>query len=111
MDFEFKKIALMFPQLINTNQSHLLLFVKDTDKTNKFVEMFNELQKTDLKNDYHIIKCKKEGEQIDCSEMLKFKLSINVKQLPSIYLINNTVAEIPIEKINTIDDLRQILSQ
>jgi len=110
MDFEFKKIALMFPKLINKETSHLILFVKNIDKSNIFVKIFEDIKTLKPEYDYHVVECEEEGKKVDCEKMLGFKLSINVTKLPSIYLINGSnIVDLPLDSIKETKDLIKML--
>jgi len=110
MDFEFKKIALMYPKLINNQQTHLILFIELDDKENKYIKMIEELKKLKPENNYHVIECEKDKKKIDCSKLVGMKLSINIDKLPTMYLVNGSnIVELPLDKINVSDDLVKIL--
>ena len=110
MDFEFKKIALMYPNLINNQQTHLILFVGLDDKENKYIKMIEDLKKLKPENNYHVIECDKDKKKIDCSKLVGMKLSINIEKLPTMYLVNGSnIVELPLDKINVYDDLVKIL--
>ena len=110
MDFEFKKIALMYPKLITKQQNHLILFVKKIDKKEKFVNMIEDIKKLRPENEYHVIECENEGKKIDCEKIIGSKLTISVDRLPSLYLINgNNIVDLPLDKLNTCGDLIKML--
>jgi len=110
MDFEFKKIALMYPNLINNQQTHVILFVGLDDKENKYIKMIEDLKKLKPENNYHVIECEKDKKKIDCSKLVGMKLSINIEKLPTMYLVNGSnIVELPLDKINVSDDLMKIL--
>lgn len=109
VDFEFKKIAMMYPKMISKNHTNLILFVKKIDAENKYVKIIEEIKKQRPENNYHVIECNKEGKKIDCSKMIGVKLSINVEKLPSLYLINDNIVDLPLERINSVDDLLKII--
>lgn len=110
MDFEFKKIVLMYPKLISNQQNHIILFVSKIDKENKYIKMFEELKELQPENEYHVIECEKENKKVDCEKMVGMKLSINVKKLPSLYLINGqNIVDLPLDSINVVGDLVKLL--
>ena len=110
MDFEFKKIALMYPSLINKQERHLILFVKKIDKDNKYVKLIEEIKAIRPENEYHVIECEKEGKKVDCEKMIGMKVSINVENLPSLYLLNGqNIVGLPLEKIDALNDLVKLL--
>jgi hypothetical protein len=109
-DFEFKKIALMYPKLISKQTNHLILFVKKINKDDKYIKMIEEIKKLKPENEYHVIECKKESEKVDCGKLVGMKLSIGVEKLPSLYLVNGpNVVEIPIDQIKVCGDLVKML--
>jgi hypothetical protein len=110
VDFEFKKIALMYPKLIRKQTNHLLLFIKKIDKEDIYIKMIEEVKKLRPENEYHIIECKESGIKIDCAEMVKMQLSIGVDKLPSLYLVNGlNIVEIPMEQLKGHNDLIKML--
>ena len=110
IDFEFKKIALMYPKLITKQQNHLILFIKKIDKEDKYIKMIEDIKKIRPDYDYHVIECKEEGAKIDCSKMVGMKLSIGVEKLPSLYLVNGeNIVEIPIDQLKVCGDLVKML--
>jgi hypothetical protein len=110
MDFEFKKIALMYPKLISNYQNHLILFVSKIDKEDKYIIMFEELKKLKPENEYHVIECDTKDMKVDCEKMIGMKLSISVKKRPSLYLINGqNIVDLPLENIKNINDLVKLL--
>lgn len=109
-DFEFKKIALMYPKLISNQSTHVILFVKSIDPTDKYVKIVEEVKKSRPENEYHVISCDRIGKKIDCQQIIKSKLSIEVKSLPSMYLIlESNIVEIPIQKITSPNDLIKLI--
>jgi len=110
IDFEFKKIALMYPKMINRENTHLLLFIKNDDKTNKYVKIIEDVKKIKPENEYHIIECDQTDKKIDCGKILEMKLSLEIKKLPCLFLINGkNIAEISIDKIINSNDLIKML--
>lgn len=110
IDFEFKKIALMYPKLISKETNHLILFVKKINKEDKYIKMVEEVKKLRPENEYHVIECKEEGTKVDCGKMVGMKLSIGVEKLPSLYLVNGSnVAEIPMDRLKVCGDLIKML--
>jgi hypothetical protein len=45
IDFEYKKIALMFPELIEKKQLDVVLFTKTLDKDDKYVKLIEEVKR------------------------------------------------------------------
>ena len=110
VDFEFKKIALMYPKLINKQTNHLLLFVKNGDKENKYIKMIEDIKKLRPENEYHIVECKSSDKKIDCGEMVGMKLSLGIEKLPCLYLVNGSnIAEIPMNQLKNCGDLIKML--
>ena len=110
IDFEFKKIALMYPKLISKQTNHLILFIQKIDKKDKYIKMIEDIKKIRPENEYHIIECKEEGIKVDCTKMVKMQLSIGIDKLPSLYLVNGiNIVEIPMEQLKVFGDLIQIL--
>ena len=110
VDFEFKKIALMYPKLINKRTNHLLLFVKTINKEDKFIKMIEDVKKLRPENEYHVVECKESDKKVDCSKMVGMKLSLGIDKLPCLYLVNGTnIAEIPMDQLKICGDLIKML--
>jgi hypothetical protein len=110
VDFEFKKIALMYPKLITKQTNHLLLFVKKIEKEDKYINMIEEVKKIRPENEYHVIECKDNEKKIDCGKLVGMKLSLGIEKLPCIYLVNGTnIVEIPLDQLNETNDLIKML--
>jgi hypothetical protein len=110
IDFEFKKIALMYPKLINKETNHLIFFINKIDKENRYIKMIEDIKKIRPENEYHVIECEGGGKKIDCSKMVGMKLSIGVEKLPSLYMVNGTnIVEIPLDKLKVCGDLVKML--
>lgn len=110
MDFEYKKIVLMFPKLVNKKPLEIILISNTLDKSNKYIEIFEEVKKSHMEHKYHVIECMKEGNTIKCDKIIGKKMSLNIKSLPALYIINNnTITELPINTINSVDDLINLL--
>jgi hypothetical protein len=110
LDFEYKKIALMFPKLIDAKQIDLVLFSKTLDKEDKYVKLIEDVKNLRNQYNYHVIECDKVNKVINCDKILKRKISINVEKLPSLFLINgDNIVELPINKINETNDLIKLI--
>ncbi len=109
IDFQFKKIAIMFPKFITSKPITLILLVKDIDQNNKYVKIFNQLNKTNPEYIYKIIKCNTK-EKVNCGiNKDGKKININVEKLPSMYILNNNISEIPIDMIESEKSLLQLI--
>lgn len=115
IDFEFKKIALMYPKLINKDVNHIILFVGKIKDDDKYVRMIEELKETNPEYSYHILEHNIKNKKFDCGKILgksepKTKLTINIEKLPCGFLTNgSTITEIPLEKIKKSNDLIKML--
>lgn len=110
VDFEFKKIALMYPKLINKRTNHLLLFVKTINKEDKYIKMIEDVKKLRPENEYHVVECKESDKKVDCGKMVGMKLSLGIDKLPCLYLVNGTnIAEIPMDQLKICGDLIKML--
>jgi len=83
IDFEYKKIALMFPRLIDTKQIDVVLFTATLDKEDKHVKLIEDVKNLRNQYNYHVIECNKVNKVINCDNILKRKISINVEKLES----------------------------
>ena len=110
IDFEYKKIVLMFPKLVNNKPLDIILITNTIDKSNKYVEIIENAKSNHKEHNYHVVECVENGKTIKCDKFLKRKLSLNVKSLPVLYIINNSnITEIPINTINSANDLIELL--
>ncbi len=104
----YKKIALMYPNLVVKNPPILLLFT--SDKNDKYSKMLNDASKQFKQYEYKIVNCSKVGSHIKCDKIVNAKLSIKIEKLPSLYLIdNNNVISLPIENINSVVELEKFI--
>jgi len=111
IDFQYKKIALMFPDLIEKKQIDIVLFTKTLDKDDKYIKIIEEAKGLKKQNKYHVIECEKPSKVINCDKILNKCVSIKVEKLPSLYLVNDdNIAELPIDKINDANDLIKMIS-
>jgi len=94
IDYEYKKIALKYPKFINKKRITLILICQESD--NKYIELINELEKSNPEHIYKIIKCENNKEDKQrCEEELK-EFGIKIKSSPIIYIINDKIlTEIP----------------
>jgi hypothetical protein len=113
IDFEYKKIALMYPKLINKDIPHMILFVEN--KKDKFIKIIDDLKTTHPEYSYHIIEHNLKNKKVDWAKILGKteglgKISINIEKLPSGFLTNGTtITEIPLDKINNSADMIKFL--
>lgn len=113
IDYEYKKIAIKYPNFINKKQMMIILVSQDSDDSNnKYIKLIGELEKSHPEHKYKIIKCgDKKGDISKCEEELtEYKIKIKSKSLPLIYIVNNsTVSEIPISKIDGIEPIKDMI--
>jgi hypothetical protein len=110
IDFEYKKIALMFPKLINKNQIHIILIIKSIDKNNKYIKIIESAKKIYKQYEFHVIECIEIGKIINCDKMVGRKVSIKIETIPSLYMINDdNIVELPIKNINNVEQLNNLL--
>jgi len=106
MDFQYKKIALMYPKFINKKPIHVILFTKSLDATDYFVKLIEDVKNLRKENEYHVVQCELPGTKINCEKFINRKLSIKVENLPSIYIVNDdNIVEVPLKQIKNCGDL------
>jgi len=106
MDFQYKKIALMYPKFINKKPIHIILFTKSIDANDHLVKLIEDVKNLRKENEYHVVQCETPGTKINCEKFINRKLAIKVEHLPSIYIINDdNIVEVPIKQIKTCGDL------
>lgn len=110
IDYEYKKIAIKYPNFINRKKMIIILVLQDSD--DKYIKLIGDLEKSHPEHKYKIIKCgHKKGDILKCEEELsKYEIKIKSKSLPLIYIVNNsTVSEIPISKIDGIEPIKDMI--
>ena len=113
IDFEFKKIALLFPQHIGENKQNVLYF-KDKNKNSKYSKWIDEIKddnKDIRKNiDFNIVELSDENKRYNLSKLTSEDIDIEVKNLPSLFIVkNNNLIEVQLGNIKNIDELKKIL--
>jgi hypothetical protein len=109
IDFEFKKIALLFPQHIGENKQNILYF-KDKNKNSKYSKWIDELKDTKKNIDFDIVELSEENKKYNLSKLTSEDIDIEVKNLPSLFIVkNNNLIEVQLDNIRNIDELKKIL--
>jgi hypothetical protein len=113
VDFEFKKIALMFPKYINTNKENVLFF-KERNKNTKYSKWIDEIKEED-NNDIDINVIELSSKDIDgkynLSKISSNDVDIKIRNLPSMYIINNdNITEIELKGIKNINEFKNYLN-
>lgn len=108
IDFQYKKIAIKFPKLIN--KKPLVVLLLTDNENNPIIKIINQVKEELPENIYKIIKCSKSDNKIKCDEIIGINLTLKIISLPTLYIINDTnITEIPIDKINNSDTLKSLL--
>ena len=109
IDFEFKKVALIFPQYIGNNKQNILYF-KDKNKNSKYSKWIDEIKQFDKDINLDIIELS-DNNKYNLSNITSENIDIEIKNLPSLFLVkNNNLIEIQLKNIKNIDDLKNILT-
>ena len=109
IDFEFKKIALLFPQHIGENKQNILYF-KDKNKNSKYSKWIDEIKDTKDNVNFDIVELSEENKKYNLSKLTSEDIDIEVKNLPSLFIVkNNNLIEVQLGNIKNIDDLKKIL--
>lgn len=104
VDYQYKRISLMFPNLIKKNPHVLLLFTDN--KTDKYVKMFEQMKTKYNEYKYKVVECNKIGSSVNCGKIIDKNLSIKITKIPSLYLIaDDSILEIPITQFKSFEDL------
>jgi hypothetical protein len=99
IDFEFKRIAIMFPKFMNKNPLSIILFIDKFDNKNKYIKMIEEVKKLHPENIYKVFECKV-GSKVNCGKYNNKDLVLVAKKVPSLFLINNSnITMLPTENI------------
>lgn len=110
IDFQYKKIALKYPKFINKKPLTILLLTDNDNQDNQYVGLLNQVKEKSPENIYKIIKCKKSDKKIKCDKILGSPLTLKISKLTILYIINGSnIVEIPIDKINGVESLKNLL--
>jgi seryl-tRNA synthetase len=109
IDFEFKKIALLFPQHIGDNKQNVLYF-KDKNKNSKYSKWVEEIKDTKDNINFDIVELTEDNKKYNLSKLTSEDIDIEVKNLPSLFILkNNNLIEVQLSNIKNIEDLKKIL--
>jgi len=109
IDFEFKKIAILFPQFIGENKQNVLYF-KDKNKNSKYSKWVDEIKDKKNNINFEIVELSDDNKKYNLSKLTSEDIDIEVKNLPSLFLIkNNNLIEVQLGNIKNIDELKNIL--
>jgi hypothetical protein len=110
IDFEFKKIALLYPQYIGENKKNILFF-KDKNKNSKYSKWIDEIKDTRNNINFDIVELSEENKKYNLSKLTSEDIDIEIKNLPSLFIIkNNNLIEIQLDNIKNIDELKKIIN-
>jgi hypothetical protein len=109
IDFEFKKIALIFPQHIGENKQNVLYF-KDKNKNSKYSKWIDEIKDTKNNINFDIVELSEENKKYNLSKLTSEDIDIEVKNLPSLFIVkNNNLIEVNLGNIKNIEELKKII--
>jgi len=109
IDFEFKKIALIYPQYIGENKQNILYF-KEKNKNSKYSKWIDEIKETKKNIDLDIIELTDDNKKYNLSKLTSEDIDIELKNLPSLFIVkNNNLIEVQLSNIKNIDELKKIL--
>jgi len=109
IDFEFKKIALIFPQHIGENKQNVLYF-KDKNKNSKYSKWIYEIKDTKNNINFDIVELSEENKKYNLSKLTSEDIDIEVKNLPSLFIVkNNNLIEVQLGNIKNIEELKKII--
>jgi len=110
IDFEFKKIALLYPQYIGENKKNILFF-KDKNKNSKYSKWIDEIKDTRNNINFDIVELSEENKKYNLSKLTSEDIDIEIKNLPSLFIIkNNNLIEIQLDNIKNIDEFKKIIN-
>jgi hypothetical protein len=109
IDFEFKKIALLYPQYIGDNKQNVLYF-KDKNKNSKYSKWVDDIKEKKNNINFEIVELSDDNKKYNLSKLTSEDIDIEVKNLPSLFLVkNNNLIEVQLGNIKNIDELKNIL--
>jgi hypothetical protein len=110
IDFQYKRIAIKYPNFINKKPLMILLLTDDDNEDNKFVKLLNDVKTQVPENIYKIIKCNKSEKKIKCDKILGVNLTLKIPTLPILFIINGSnIVEIPIDKFDDSNVLKNLI--
>ena len=110
IDFQYKRIAIKYPNFINKKPLMILLLTNDDNEDNKFVKLLNDVKIQVPENIYKIIKCNKSEKKIKCDKILGVNLTLKIPTLPILFIINGSnIVEIPIDKFDDSNVLKDLI--
>jgi hypothetical protein len=109
IDFEFKRIAIMFPKFMNKKPLSIILFIDKIYPKNKYIKMIEEVKKLYPENIYKVFECK-EGSKVNCGKYNNKDLILSAKNVPNMFLINDSnITMLPTENIQNSKILLEFL--
>jgi len=109
IDFEFKKIALLFPQHIGEKKQNVLYF-KDKNKNSKYSKWIEEIKTNNDNINFDIIELTDDNKKYNLSKLTSENIEINIKDIPSLLIIkNDNLIKVKLENIKNIDELKKII--
>lgn len=112
LDFQYKKIAIKYPNFINKKPLIIILFI-DKDKENdenEHVKLINNIKNQVPENIYKIVKLDKLDKKIKCDKIIGINITLKIPTLPLLYVINGTnIIELPLDKIKDIETLKNLI--
>ena len=110
IDFEFKKIALLYPQHIIQNKKNVLFF-KDKNKNSKYSKWIENIKEINNNINFDIIELSENNNKYNLSKLISEDIDIEVKRLPSLFVVkNNNLVEIQLNNIKNIEELKNIIT-
>jgi hypothetical protein len=110
IDFEFKRVAMMFPKYINKKPMTLILLTNNMNKNDKYITMINKIKEIHPENIYKVIQCEK-GDKVNCGKISDKNINLTAKNIPALFLINeHKITELPSEQIDNVEILKNYFS-
>jgi len=110
IDFEFKRVAMMFPKYINKKPMTLILLTNNMSKNDKYIMMINKIKEIHPENIYKVIQCEK-GDKVNCGKISDKNINLTAKKIPGLFLINeHKINELPSEQIDNVEILKNYFS-
>ena len=111
VDFQYKKIAIKYPNFINKKPLMILLVTNDDSESNDFVKLLNSVKEQVPENIYKVVKTEKSHGKINCEKLLGIKLTLKIETLPTFFIINGpNIVEVPADKISDANVLKSLIT-
>lgn len=112
IDYQYKKLALKFPDYVNKRAIKLLLFInKNNENEKKYIKIIDDIEKIYPENEYKIFEINNNPPIIiNLNKIININTKIKIEKTPTFYTFNgDTITELLGENINNVETLINLL--